>query len=257
MTNGKYSCDCAVGWKGDQCEKCHTALGMESGEIKDDQITASTSEAEHQASRGRLNYKVPSGKVGSWSARVKDNMQWFQVDFGSGNRNVSGIATQGGTNYREKPKWVEKYQLMFSDDGVNFQYYNGGGATEKVFIANKNRDTVVYNELSQPITSRYIRIRPLLVGKRSSWFAMRVEFYGCQEIKPCDSSPCLNGGNCTNEADGNFTCHCASGWTGETCQQKGVKGIEKSVIIGDNPEYLAKLASDSTWLVCADFPRQL
>ena len=105
---------------------------MESGKIKDDQITASTSEAEHQASRGRLNYKVPSGKVGSWSARVKDNMQWFQVDFGSGNRNVSGIATQGGTNYREKSKWVEKYQLMFSDDGVNFQYYNGGGATEKV-----------------------------------------------------------------------------------------------------------------------------
>ncbi|XP_068736765.1 uncharacterized protein [Montipora capricornis] len=80
----------------------------------------------------------------------------------------------------------------------------------------------------------------------------------CSEIKPCDSSPCLNGGNCTNEADGNFTCHCASGWTGETCQQKGVKGIEKSVIIGDNPEYLTKLGewlkpvthNDRYWKLC-------
>ena len=108
------------------------ALGMESGKIKDDQITASSSELERQASRGRLNYKLPSGEVGSWSSRWNDNMQWFQVDLGSGNRNVSGIATQGGTNYRGKPKWVEKYKLMYSDDGVNFQYYNDGGAPKKV-----------------------------------------------------------------------------------------------------------------------------
>ena len=105
---------------------------MESGKIKDNQITASTSEAEHQASRGRLNYEVSPGKVGSWSARVKDNMQWFQVDLGSGNRNVSGIATQGGTNYREKARWVEKYHLMFSDDGKDFQFYNDGGVNAKV-----------------------------------------------------------------------------------------------------------------------------
>ncbi|XP_068737330.1 protein jagged-1-like [Montipora capricornis] len=81
----------------------------------------------------------------------------------------------------------------------------------------------------------------------------------CSEIKPCDSSPCFNGGNCTNyEADGNFTCHCESGWTGETCQLKGPKGIEKSAIIGDNPEYLAKLGewlkpvthNDSHWKLC-------
>ncbi|XP_068737323.1 uncharacterized protein [Montipora capricornis] len=218
MKNGKYRCVCAVGWKGDQCEKCNMALGMESGKIKDDQITASSSESEHPASRGRLNYKLPSGEVGSWSSRLKDNMQWFQVDLGSGNRNVSGIATQGGTDYRGRPRWVEKYKLMYSDDGVNFQYYNDGGATKKVFIANKNRDKVVYNELSQPITSRYIRIRPMKGKKKWNWFSMRVELYGCQEIRPCDSSPCFNGGNCTNEADGNFTCHCESGWTGETCQ---------------------------------------
>ncbi|XP_068749060.1 uncharacterized protein [Montipora capricornis] len=184
-------------------------------------------------------------------------MQWFQVDLGSGNRNVSGIATQGGTNYREKDRWVEKYHLMSSDDGKDFQFYNDGGVNAKEFAANKDRDKVVYHELNQPITSRYIRIIPI-PGKRKNWFAMRVEFYGCQEIKPCDSSPCLNGGNCTNEADGNFTCHCESGWTGETCKLRGAKGLEKSVIIGSNATYLVLLSkwleqvsqSNSHWILC-------
>ena len=103
---------------------------MESGKIKDDQITASPSRLSCPASRGRLNYKLSSGKVGSWCSNAKN--PWFQVDLGSGNRNVSGIATQGGTNDRGIPRWVEKYKLMYSDDGVNFQYYNDGGASGKV-----------------------------------------------------------------------------------------------------------------------------
>ena len=115
---------------------------MESGKIKDDQITSSTNEAEHQSSRGRLNFEVSPGKAGSWCSCVKDEDQWLQVDLGNGNRNVSGIATQGGTNYREKARWVEKYRLAFIDDGVNFQYYKGGEATDKVSATNKQINPV-------------------------------------------------------------------------------------------------------------------
>ena len=115
---------------------------MENGKIKDDQITSSTNEAQHQASRGRLNFEVSPGKPGSWCSRVKDDDQWLQVDLGTGNRNVSGIATQGGTNYREKARWVEKYRLAFSDDGVNFHYYKGGEATDKVSATNKQINPV-------------------------------------------------------------------------------------------------------------------
>ena len=117
---------------------------MESGKIKDDQITSSTNEAEHQASRGRLNFEVSPGKPGSWCSRVKDDDQWLQVDLGNGNRNVSGIATQGGTNYREKARWVGKYRLAFSDDGVNFHYYKGGEATDKVSDTNKHCPSNIY-----------------------------------------------------------------------------------------------------------------
>ncbi|XP_068704304.1 uncharacterized protein [Montipora foliosa] len=79
-----------------------------------------------------------------------------------------------------------------------------------------------------------------------------------RQIKPCDPSPCLNGGNCTTEANGIFTCHCASGWTGETCQEKTQKGLEDSVIIGSNQTYLVQLSewlkpvsqSNSSWKLC-------
>ncbi|XP_053478527.1 fibulin-7 [Ictalurus furcatus] len=39
----------------------------------------------------------------------------------------------------------------------------------------------------------------------------------CKEINECTSSPCANGGSCTDEVNG-FTCACARGWAGPTCQ---------------------------------------
>lgn len=115
---------------------CNKALGMEKGKIADDQITASSSEAEHQASRGRLNYEVSPGNPGSWSARYKTTGEWLQVDLGGRPRNVSGIATQGGNNYRKKPARVTQYKLTYGNDGVNFQFYvEQGKGTEKVRYA--------------------------------------------------------------------------------------------------------------------------
>ncbi|XP_031570608.1 neurogenic locus Notch protein-like, partial [Actinia tenebrosa] len=38
-----------------------------------------------------------------------------------------------------------------------------------------------------------------------------------QEIKPCDSTPCLNGATCINNAD-QFGCTCSAGFTGQVCE---------------------------------------
>ncbi|XP_023187804.1 fibulin-7-like isoform X1 [Xiphophorus maculatus] len=39
----------------------------------------------------------------------------------------------------------------------------------------------------------------------------------CRDFNECASSPCLNGGTCVDEMN-QFSCVCAKGWAGETCQ---------------------------------------
>ena len=38
------------------------------------------------------------------------------------------------------------------------------------------------------------------------------------DIDNCHPNPCNNGGTCTDGVD-SFTCDCADGWTGETCNE--------------------------------------
>ena len=93
---------------------------METRLIKDVQITASSEYSKnHAAVQARLNFKAGGGKNGGWSALSNDANQWIQVALGSFT-NITGIATQGRNLAYQ---WVTKYQLQYSDDGVNFRYY--------------------------------------------------------------------------------------------------------------------------------------
>ena len=103
--------------------ECQKDLGMENGEISDRQITASSQlDASHAALQGRLNLKATGNKGASWSAVSNDPSQWLQIDLGSPNTKVTGVATQGSNH---PPQWVTKYKLQYSNDGVNFHYYKG------------------------------------------------------------------------------------------------------------------------------------
>ena len=68
--------------------------------------------------------------------------------------------------------------------------------------------------------------------KMSSWFSLCTNFYGwllCKiffvdfdaEIQPTCRINCENGGSC-KKIDGISKCHCLSGFTGPTCQIKGI-----------------------------------
>ena len=108
---------------------CHEALGMQSGAITDGQITASSHfNANHGAIRGRLYMKQDGSKVGAWVAGTKNTNQWLQVDLGNQVTIVTRVATQGRNGYQYM-QWVAKYQLKYSQDGVNFQYYKEQGQT--------------------------------------------------------------------------------------------------------------------------------
>ncbi|XP_066019015.1 uncharacterized protein [Pocillopora verrucosa] len=158
------------------CTVCSTPLGMESGAIKDAQITASTQwDGNHDTSRARLNLKLTGVKRGAWSTRVLDLKQWLQVDLGS-YTTVTGVATQG-RNAPRLQQWVTKYRLQYSTDGVNFHFYiEKGDNSFKVFSGNQDRDSIVYHKLARQITARYIRFIPV---EWQSHISMRVEIYGC------------------------------------------------------------------------------
>ncbi|CAH3188260.1 unnamed protein product, partial [Porites lobata] len=86
---------------------------------------------------------------------------------------LTRVATQGRTGSNE---WVTKYKLQYSDDGMNFQFYKEhGDKSAKVFTGNDDSDTVVYNALSPPVTTMFVRVLPIAWNSRIS---MRIELYG-------------------------------------------------------------------------------
>ena len=103
---------------------CAEPLGMGNRVIKDLQNTASSEwDSYHAASLARLN--ITAGrKRGGWSARFNNASQWIQVALEKSTK-LTGIATQGRN--QEYRQWVTKYQLEYSDDGVNFQFYKEPG----------------------------------------------------------------------------------------------------------------------------------
>ena len=48
---------------------------------------------------------------------------------------------------------------------------------------------------------------------------MVVHIYFAENLNECESSPCKNGGTCNDSVDG-YTCVCAEGYKGKTCEGK-------------------------------------
>ncbi len=105
---------------------------MESGQITDGQISASSSyDSIGIAIMGRLHNEAGNGNAGAWTAATLDANQWLQIDIGSYYTKVTRVATQGRNGAHAQ--WVTEYKLQYSLDGVNFQYYREQGhTTDKV-----------------------------------------------------------------------------------------------------------------------------
>ncbi|XP_044175926.1 EGF-like repeat and discoidin I-like domain-containing protein 3 isoform X2 [Acropora millepora] len=130
-----FRCLCKKPWSGQYCEACPVPLGMESGAIKDSQLSASSEfNKAHGVHFSRLRPKLPTGRPGAggkppgqgwkpprpggrpprpggkrlpncWVASFNDHNPWLQVDL----KNivaVIGIATQG---------LVTQYKIQFRE----------------------------------------------------------------------------------------------------------------------------------------------
>ena len=129
------------------------ALGMQSGNIPDSAITASSSYNANTFAPyvGRLHFlSSGSGRHGSWAAGTNNLNQWFQVDFGSWAQ-ISALLTQGR---QDSNQWVESYSLSYSYDGVFFKTFTNEHGSKQVItyriysIHRKNNFRYLINSLS-------------------------------------------------------------------------------------------------------------
>ena len=116
------------------------ALGIQSGEIPDAAITASSCyNANSPPYIGRLHFlSAGSGKYGSWISGKNNLDQWFQVDFGNWTM-VHAIGIQGR---QDAAQWVKSYSVTFSYNGIFYETVSDKNGLKKV------RGTEYRNSLS-------------------------------------------------------------------------------------------------------------
>ncbi|KAI8514667.1 hypothetical protein Bbelb_072580 [Branchiostoma belcheri] len=167
------------------CRVCMYPLGMESGAIPDDSITASSTwGVGFEPYRGRLN-RVTGG--GAWSVKTCTIGEWFQVDLGE-MKTVTGTIIQSHHHYDQ---WVTSYKLQYGVDGLSWITYASSDGAEEVFPGNTERHTPVTNLLDSPTDARYVRFLP---QSWHGWMGMRVEVLGCS-VDACEHVRRTEGNN--------------------------------------------------------------
>ena len=111
---------------------CEAGLGLESYDIPDSSVTASSILwPPAQAANGRLHFFPKFGQNGGWVAHPSNTYgSWFQVDFGRWTK-VTRISTQGR---QDADEWVTKYGVSYSYEGIFFKGYQEHGGMPKVIV---------------------------------------------------------------------------------------------------------------------------
>ncbi|KAJ6662254.1 hypothetical protein lerEdw1_012417 [Lerista edwardsae] len=176
---------------GCEIEGCFMPLGMESGAIKNAQITASSYKknwvSSWEPSLARLNLK---GRINAWQAKVHDqnavklyllilqsnnNNQWLQIDLLQPKK-ISAIATQGAKSLSTE-MYVKSFSIAYSEDGSVWKsYLDTSTSMDKVFTGNINSSSQAKHFFSPPIFSRFIRVIPNTWNQR---IVLRMELFGC------------------------------------------------------------------------------
>uniref|UniRef100_A0A8C3HC73 F5/8 type C domain-containing protein n=1 Tax=Chrysemys picta bellii TaxID=8478 RepID=A0A8C3HC73_CHRPI len=154
---------------GCEVEGCSLPLGMENGEIKNAQITASSYKKSWynswEPSLARLNQQ---GRLNAWQSN--NNQQWLQIDLLKAKK-ITAITTQGCKSMSTE-QFVKTYAILYS----NFFSLIHCFVYFQVFVGNENSSGQVKHFLNPPIFSRFIRIVPKTWNRS---IALRVELFGC------------------------------------------------------------------------------
>lgn len=158
--------------------QCQTALGMESGAIPDDAITASSSYKE--GSVGPESARIrKEWQGGAWCPKNvldKTSYEYLQIDLYK-LMVITKVETQGRFGNGLGQEFTEEFLLEYQreDDGEWIRFRNRQAVEH--FKANYNTHTAEMNEVSPPIIAKRVRFIPY--SKTPRTVCMRVELYGC------------------------------------------------------------------------------
>ncbi|RZF32590.1 hypothetical protein LSTR_LSTR011037 [Laodelphax striatellus] len=157
---------------------CNAPLGMESGRIPDEDISASSSfDSGNVGPRhGRVRTEIGGG---AWCPKLQvttEPKEWLEVDLHSV-RVITAVETQGRFGNGQGQEFAEAYLLEYWRPrlGKWVRYRNNKG--EEVMMGNSNTYLEAKRELDPPMWASKVRFFPYSFHMRT--VCMRVELYGC------------------------------------------------------------------------------
>ncbi|XP_041039305.1 neuropilin-1a isoform X6 [Carcharodon carcharias] len=212
---------------------CSGMLGMVSGLIPDNQITASSSMDRYW---GPEHARLLTSRAG-WALKPTPqsyNNEWIQVDLGA-EKEVRSVIIQG-VKQRDNKVFMRRFKLGYSTNGSDWKLVtNPGSSKPKTFEGNTNYDTPEIRKF-EPLLTRYLRIYPERAS--AAGLGLRLELLGC-EIEVPTSPPTLDSDECDEEIG-----NCHSG-TGDGFDFTGKDHFIYTEMIGQNEEQVARLWSPS------------
>ncbi|XP_071950254.1 uncharacterized protein [Antedon mediterranea] len=177
----RHLCLCSeTGYLAEQCPsaECLEPLGVESGDIFDGQLSASSvwsGAANHGPKCGRLNGVNTAGVcIGAWAAAISDTNMWFQIHL-MVEHSFTGIQTQGR---QDLDQWMKTFTISYIKvNQVGEHFICNSDGDPKIFDGNVDRSEIRTHYFNPILQGVAIRIYP------KSWHSrpnIRTEVLGCR-----------------------------------------------------------------------------
>ncbi|XP_053325153.1 discoidin domain-containing receptor 2 [Spea bombifrons] len=156
---------------------CRYPLGMSSGQIPDEDITASSQWSESTAAKyGRLDSEEGDG---AWCPEMpvdpEELTEFLQIDLRVLHF-ITLVGTQGRHAGGHGNEFAQMFKINYSRDGTRWiSWRNRHG--RQILDGNVNPYDIVLKDLEPPIIARFLRFIP--VTDHSMNVCLRVELYGC------------------------------------------------------------------------------
>ena len=170
---------------------CNGPLGMISGEIRDWQITASSTFWDPDCHEKNARLYQPADRA--WCARHKSDSEWLQIDLGIAAKvrhlrffsslindllilQISGVLTQGRAN---KEEYVTSFMVSYSTDAYRWQYLVDRYGNQKVRyrVGDSSMDLLSFRYF--PVIPIHIQF-VIIISTKQSWHALSnfIQFNG-------------------------------------------------------------------------------